>query len=114
MDKLQFNPIDLHYFGYRAIGILGRGGMGEVWRGRSSEGHDVAIKIQPGGRRVVLEARIQSKLEHSNILRLHKMVSGLGWDSLILPRSSLGDLLEEDGAFKEPLMQYPHCRGCWL
>src|SRR5688572_27828917 len=61
---------------YQIVALLGRGGMGEVYRGRDTRlDRDVAIKILPRGfrddparvSRFELEARTLASLSHPNI-----------------------------------------------
>jgi len=65
---------------YSIIGLLGRGGMGEVYRAHDTRlDRDVAIKLlstaisEPGQARLRFEreARIVARLNHPNILTLH-------------------------------------------
>src|ERR1700674_995959 len=65
---------------YRIIGVLGAGGMGEVYRARDERlERDVAIKVLLDQattdadlhRRFALEARAASALNHPNILTVH-------------------------------------------
>ncbi len=65
---------------YELVGLLGSGGMGEVWRARDTRlGRDVAIKVLPGEfaadperlRRFEQEARAVAALDHPNILALY-------------------------------------------
>ncbi len=64
---------------YRVVELLGRGGMGEVYRAQRADGQfeqEVAIKLmraEIGGRpqRFHAERQILARLEHPNIARLH-------------------------------------------
>ncbi len=65
---------------YEIVGLLGAGGMGEVYRARDTRlGRDVAIKVLPGEfaadperlRRFEQEARAVAALDHPNILAIH-------------------------------------------
>jgi TolB-like protein/tetratricopeptide (TPR) repeat protein len=65
---------------YEIVGLLGAGGMGEVYRARDTRlGRDVAIKVLPAavaedpGRlsRFAQEARATAALSHPNIVALH-------------------------------------------
>ena len=65
---------------YRLKGLLGRGGMGEVWEADRADGHfekTVALKLLKRGmdsdamlRRFLRERQILARLEHPNIARL--------------------------------------------
>ncbi|MGQ0732075.1 MAG: protein kinase domain-containing protein, partial [Acidobacteriota bacterium] len=65
---------------YEVVGLLGAGGMGEVYRARDTRlGRDVAIKVLPASlanddarlQRFEQEARATSALNHPNILTVH-------------------------------------------
>jgi hypothetical protein len=65
---------------YEISGLIGAGGMGEVYRARDTRlGRDVAVKVLPAGlschparlKRFELEARAAAALNHPNILVLH-------------------------------------------
>ena len=65
---------------YEVIGLVGAGGMGEVYRARDPRiGRDVAIKILPSSlasdadriRRFEQEVRAAGLLNHQNILVIH-------------------------------------------
>jgi tetratricopeptide (TPR) repeat protein len=67
---------------YRMLGLLGKGGMGEVYRARDARlNRDVAIKVLPGSfaddedrlRRFEQEARATSALNHPNIVTIHEL-----------------------------------------
>jgi eukaryotic-like serine/threonine-protein kinase len=102
---------------YRLTGVLGRGGMGIVFRGAHAETGDlVAIKTVrvptsqhlTGLRR---EIRALSRLRHPGIVRIvdHGVANGLPWYAMeLLEGTTLADLLEP-GAFSASLAstQYP-------
>src|SRR5262245_45327782 len=64
---------------YEIMGLLGSGGIGEVYRARDPRlGREVAIKVLPGDvidgrdlRRFEQEARAASALNHPNVLDVH-------------------------------------------
>lgn len=64
---------------YRLASLLGRGGMGDVWRARDGRlERDVAIKLPAPGRlddegreRLLREARIAASLHHPGIVAVH-------------------------------------------
>jgi serine/threonine protein kinase/Flp pilus assembly protein TadD len=66
---------------YRILSLLGRGGMGEVYKAKDTTlGRDVAIKVLPSGfsidhdrlRLLEQEARAASALNHPNIITIHE------------------------------------------
>ena len=78
---------------YQLGALLGRGGMGEVYRARDTRlGRDVAIKILARDqvadperkRRFLQEARAVSALNHPNIVTLYDIASDDGVDFLVL------------------------------
>lgn len=67
---------------YEVVSALGKGGMGEVWRGRDTTlGREVAIKVLPTGahqdraakQRFLQEARAASALDHTNICTVYEV-----------------------------------------
>ena len=67
--------------GYTIEGILGRGGMGVVYRARQTELHrPVAIKMILGGKytdpvaqaRFLMEAEVIAAIQHPNIVQVHE------------------------------------------
>ena len=65
---------------YEILGLIGAGGMGEVYRARDTRlGRDVAVKVLPAAfasepdrlRRFELEAKAASLLSHPNIVTVH-------------------------------------------
>lgn len=66
---------------YRLIEVIGRGGMGEVWKARDAFGNIVAIKTLLAGegasegaiKRLKREAEVMRNLQHRNICRIHEI-----------------------------------------
>jgi len=95
---------------YKIEGLLGSGGMGEVFRATDTRlRRTVAIKILPRDniadperkRRFLQEARAASALNHPNIVTLHDIASDSGTDYLVMefvPGKTLTDLIPPDGA----------------
>jgi len=102
---------------YEIIALLGKGGMGEVWRARDTRlGRDVAIKVLPPGlaadpdrlARFEREAKSVAALNHPNIVTLYsieeeggvrfltmELVEGEALDQLVVPGGMpLGLLLD--------------------
>ena len=77
---------------YEIVGLIGAGGMGEVYRARDTRlGRDVAIKVLPAEfaadpervRRFEKEARATGALNHPNILAIHDVGSHEGSPYLV-------------------------------
>lgn len=93
--------------GYRVFGILGRGGMGIVYRALHVEmGREVALKlISPGGRdeevmrgRFTREVRALAKIEHPNIVAVYDAGDWHGfpfYTMKLLPRGPLSRHLDQ-------------------
>src|SRR5579862_6269409 len=72
-SHMELNPGD-KLGAYEIVSLLGKGGMGEVWRARDPRlGRDVAIKVsaQQFTDRFEREARAIAALNHPNICILH-------------------------------------------
>src|ERR1700735_3480601 len=98
---------------YRLSAIIGRGGMGVVWRARDELlNRDVAVKElvwpphfteleqQVACRRATREAQLAARLTHLNIVRIYDIVEEDSHPWIImefLPYRSLHDLVEEEG-----------------
>src|SRR5215212_7719804 len=94
---------------YEIVGLLGAGGMGEVYRARDARLHrDVAIKVLPAAfatdaermTRFEQEARAAAALNHPNILAVHDLGQHDGAPFIVtelLDGTSLRDALH-DGA----------------
>ncbi len=98
---------------YRLASVVGRGGMGTVWRARDEVlDRDVAVKevIIPGGvadadrdmllERTLREARATARLNHPNIVTVHDVFNEAGrpWIVMEFVRArSLQDIVDADG-----------------
>jgi len=90
---------------YEIIGLLGRGGMGEVYRAKDTTlGREVAIKVLPAelsrdGERLVRferEARLLAALNHPNVAAIYGFERSNGVPFLVLelvPGSTLEQML---------------------
>jgi hypothetical protein len=103
---------------YRLASMLGRGGMGTVWRARDEVlERDVAVKevIVAGGlsdadrdllhQRTFREARATARLSHPNIVTVHDVIeeNGRPWIVMEFVRArSLQDVIEQDGPLPPP------------
>ncbi|MCO5973785.1 serine/threonine-protein kinase [Actinoallomurus soli] len=98
---------------YRILGLIGRGGMGRVWRAYDAElDREVAVKelrlpdeIDDADRRewyarAAREARAAARLHHPGIVALHDRVIDVGRPWLVMelvPGRSLDQVLRTDG-----------------
>ena len=78
---------------YEIVGLLGKGGMGEVYRAWDTRlKRTVAIKTLPQGKvsdasrkeRFILEARAASALNHPNIVTIYDVASDRGLDFIVM------------------------------
>jgi len=85
------------------IRFLGQGGMGTVYRARDRRlGRDVAIKLIHGGgpevgRRFLLEARAQARIEHDHICKIHEAGAADGQRFIVMQLIN-GESLDRAGA----------------
>jgi tRNA A-37 threonylcarbamoyl transferase component Bud32 len=98
---------------YRLSTVIGRGGMGVVWRARDELlGRDVAVKEmiwpphlteqeqQVASRRATREAQMAARLSHHNVVRIYDIVEedDHPWIVMeLLPYRSLQEMLAADG-----------------
>jgi formylglycine-generating enzyme required for sulfatase activity len=93
---------------YRIEALLGRGGMGEVYRAADQTlGEVVALKILPGGARDALrlrlfvgEVRVARQITHPNVCRVHDVgeANGLLFMSMeLIEGEDLGSLIARSG-----------------
>src|SRR5512133_331084 len=98
---------------YRLEAVIGRGGMGAVWRARDELlNRDVAIKeivwpaqLDPAERetarrRAVREAQMAARLSHPNVVGVYDILEEDGRPCIVMelvPFRSLRDVLAEDG-----------------
>jgi eukaryotic-like serine/threonine-protein kinase len=78
---------------YEVLGLIGAGGMGEVYRARDPRlGREVAIKVLPADRladegrrrRFVQEARAASSLNHPHIITIYEIETAANYDFIVM------------------------------
>ncbi|MBF0429699.1 MAG: protein kinase [Fibrobacteria bacterium] len=90
---------------YELLEMLGKGGMGEVWRGRDDFGNEVALKMLPTDKQssksqvehLMREATVMSQLHHRGICRIHEVGEAEGVNYIALEHvlgASLSGILE--------------------
>ena len=101
--------------GYDVIGVLGVGGMGNVYRARDSKlQRDVAIKVLPPSltsdpdrlARFEREARVLASLSHRNIAQIHGLDESGGTPALVMelvPGRTLATVIAEYGGKPLPV-----------
>ena len=94
---------------YRLVELLGRGGMGEVWRAHdTATDRTVAIKLLPAHfsddedfqRRFRREAQAAAAVRHEHVITIHSVREAHGLPYLVmeyLAGGSLQDLLDQHG-----------------
>src|SRR5215470_10625855 len=103
---------------YEVLGLLGAGGMGEVYRARDSRiGREVAVKVLPASfaddrdrlQRFEREARTAGSLNHPNLLSLFDVGTHDGAPYLVtelLDGATLGGLLTDGGVPARKALDY--------
>src|SRR5947209_12633746 len=93
VEGMEHAPIGGSIGPYRIDALLGRGGMGEVYRATDTRlGRDVAVKILPSRfvsdaarlARFRLEARLLASLNHPNIATVHSFEDFDGSYALVM------------------------------
>src|SRR6476659_3232509 len=91
---------------YEVIGLLGSGGMGEVYKARDTKlNRDVALKVLPGAfaldpdrlARFKREAQVLASLNHPNIAAIYGLEEANSVDALVMELvegSTLADRIE--------------------
>src|SRR5436309_11091003 len=114
----RFQPGDM-LGGYKVLDLVGRGGMGEVYRARDTRlKRDVAIKVLPRAfaadrerlRRFEQEARSAAALNHPNIISVHDMGTTDGSPYIVselLDGQNLGDVLRQRPVPARKALDYP-------
>ncbi|MEM7586117.1 MAG: serine/threonine-protein kinase [Acidobacteriota bacterium] len=112
-DEPRFVPGTVLAERYRIVGMLGRGGMGEVYRADDLKlGQSVALKFLPRGfeddperlRRFLDEARVALKITHPNVCRVYDLgeVDGAHYLSMeYIDGEDLASLLRRIGRLPE-------------
>jgi serine/threonine-protein kinase len=112
-DQARFIPGTVLAKRYRIVGLLGRGGMGEVYRAEDLKlGQPVALKFLPeavqrdGARleRLLNEVRVALKVSHPNVCRVHDIgeAEGLHYLSMeYVDGEDLASLLRRIGRLPE-------------
>ncbi len=94
---------------YEVTGVLGAGGMGEVYRARDTKlNRDVAIKILPDAfasdteriARFTREAQTLATLNHPHIAQIHGLEESSGVRALVMELVAGEDLAERIGAHR--------------
>jgi hypothetical protein len=109
LDKARFLPGTELAGRYRIVGLLGRGGMGEVYRAEDLKlGRPVALKFLPSGlerdpgrlERLLNEVSVALRVTHANVCRVYDIAESEGQHFLSMEYvdgEDLGSLLRRIG-----------------
>src|SRR6266705_1344886 len=113
----RFQPGDM-LGGYKVLDLVGRGGMGEVYRARDTRlKREVALKVLPQVfaadserlRRLDQEARSAAALNHPNIISVHDMGTADGSPYIVselLEGQNLGEVLRQGAVSGRKALDY--------
>ena len=104
---------------YRLDALIGRGGMGEVWRAHDSRlARDVAIKLVSAGTRdpetrarMRREAKAAAAINHPNVVTLHDVISDGDGDFLVMELVDGITLADRARAGPVPPAEVAHALG---
>jgi serine/threonine-protein kinase len=91
LEDARFAPGHIFASRYRIVSLLGRGGMGEVYRAEDLRlGQAVALKLMSGSlpqgrenvRRFISEVRLARGITHPNVCRVYDIGDAEGWHYL--------------------------------
>jgi serine/threonine protein kinase len=103
VDKLPPSPADPSVPGYELMGLIGRGGMGVVYKARQIQlNRIVALKMIIAGNlagadevaRFQTEARAVASLQHANIVQIHEIGDSAGYPYFALEFVAGGSLAQ--------------------
>ncbi|MCT1458415.1 protein kinase [Aestuariimicrobium sp. p3-SID1156] len=85
---------------YQLEELIGRGGMGEVWRGTDDEGNALAFKVLHSHylddedmlRRFISERRLLTDIDHPNLVKVHDLVLEGSTLAIVMELVEGGDL----------------------
>jgi len=106
---------------YHLHGLLGRGGIGEVWEATDPEGRPVAIKLLQAEyacdvltlERFLREGQLSAALHHPHIVRVYE-VGGLRGDAPFLAMERLCGPSLEDVVIEQGALSWARARGFLL
>lgn len=116
-DTISISSTERAFGRYRLVEILGRGGMGEVWKSRDAFGNIAAIKMMRNGGdatdgqvlRFKREAEIMSRLKHRNLCKIYEVGTYEGVNFIAmeyLEGATLSEILALDPPANDPRHQH--------